>query len=113
MVMETDRYGPRAPLPPPHVADRGSPDRRSYERRQSDRPQAAPGQAVAAAIAICGGLVVMFVFFWALGAIDVRVAVAATVVTVALLLVWLAAFVYRGGQEETLVTKQDRERRGF
>jgi Flp pilus assembly protein TadB len=88
-------------------------DRRSYERRQEVAPQAAPRQAAAAAFAICGGLVVMFVFFWALGAIDVRVAVAATVVTVVLLLVWLGAFVHRGRQEETLMIKHDRERRGF
>jgi hypothetical protein len=89
------------------------PDRRSNERRHEDLPEASPRQAAAAAFAICGGLVVMFVFFWALGAIDVRVAVAATVVTVVLLSVWLGAFVYRDRQEETLVMKQDRERRGF
>lgn len=90
------------------------PDRRAHERRQEDPPPPpAPRLAAAVAIAICGGLVVMFVFFWALGAIDVRIAVAATVVTVVLLLVWLGAFVYRGRQEETLMIKQDRERRGF
>jgi Flp pilus assembly protein TadB len=112
MVTEPQPYEPRA-LPPPQVADRRSPDRRSRERRQDDRPQVAARTAVAAAMAFCGGLVVVFVFFWALGAIDVKVAVTATIVTIVLLLVWLAGVVQRGRQEETLLIRRDRERRGF
>ena len=55
----------------------------------------------------------LFVFFWALGAIDVKDAVAATAVAVVLALVWVAGFVYRRRQEEPLLIRRDRERRGF
>jgi Na+-driven multidrug efflux pump len=69
-------------------------------------------------MAICGGLAVLFVFFWALGAINVEDAVAATIVAVVLAAVWLFGLLYRRRQiEEDLVaqrvSKQDRERRGF
>jgi hypothetical protein len=62
---------------------------------------------------ICGGLFVVFLFFWALGAIDVTDAVAATVVAVMLALVWLGGFLYRRRHEEPPLIRQDRERRGF
>jgi hypothetical protein len=104
------QYDPGA-VPPP-VADRRAPDRRSYDRREEDRAQFAR-TAAAAAMAICGGLAVLFVFFWALGAIDVKDAVAATVVAVVLTLVWLEGFLYRRRQEEPLLIRRDRERRGF
>jgi protein-S-isoprenylcysteine O-methyltransferase Ste14 len=99
------------------VADRRSPERRAYDRRAEDRAQFIR-TAVAAAMAICGGLAVLFVFFWALGAIDVKDAVAATIVAVVLAGVWLAGFLYRRRLiHEDLtaqrVSKQDRERRGF
>jgi Flp pilus assembly protein TadB len=97
---------------PPAVADRRSPERRSYDRRAEDRTQLSR-VAAAAAMAICGGLVVLFLFFWALGAIDVKDAVAATIVAVVLGLVWLAGFLYRRRQEEPLLIRRDRERRGF
>jgi hypothetical protein len=64
-------------------------------------------------MALCGGLFVLFVFFWALGAIDVTDAVAATVVAAVLALVWAAGFVYRRRQQESLLIRRDRERRGF
>jgi Flp pilus assembly protein TadB len=99
-----------APLPP--VTDRRAPERRSFDRREEDRAQLARTGA-AAAMAICGGLFVLFVFFWALGAIDVKDAVAATIVAVVLALVWLAGFLYRRRQEEPLLIRRDRERRGF
>jgi Flp pilus assembly protein TadB len=98
--------------PPPPVADRRAPERRAYDRREEDRAELARTVA-AAAMAICGGLFVLFVFFWALGAIDVKDAVAATVVAVVLALVWLAGFLYRRRQEEPLLIRRDRERRGF
>lgn len=103
--------------PPPPVADRRAPERRSYSRRAEDRAQFAR-VAAAAAMAICGGLAVLFVFFWALGAINVKDAVGATVIAVVLAGVWLAGFLYRRRQVEAdlgarRVVKQDRERRGF
>jgi hypothetical protein len=108
---------PDAGPPPPPVADRRAPERRAYSRRAEDRAQLAR-VAAAAAMSICGGLAVLFVFFWALGAIDVKDAVAATVVAVVLAGVWLAGFLYRRRLVEAdllarRVVKQDRERRGF
>ena len=110
MVTEP-QYDP-AVMPPPPVADRRAPERREYSRREEDRTQLLRTSA-AAAMAICGGLAVLFVFFWALGAIDVKDAVAATIVAVVLALIWLAGFLYRHRQEETLLIRRDRERRGF
>jgi dsRNA-specific ribonuclease len=99
------------------VADRRAPERRSYERRAEDRAEFMR-VAAAAAMAICGGLAVLFLFFWALGAINVKDAVAATVVAAILAAVWLAGLLYRRRHiEQDLVaqrvSKQDRERRGF
>jgi hypothetical protein len=116
MVTEPPHLDPAtAPPPPPplpHVADRRAPERRAYDRREEDGTQFL-STAAAAAMAICGGLFVLFVFFWALGAIDVKDAVAATIVAVALALVWLGGFLYRRRQEESLLIRRDRERRGF
>jgi fatty acid desaturase len=114
MVTEHPQYGaPPPPPPPPPVADRRAPERRSYARRAEDRAQFAR-VAAAAAMAICGGLAILFLFFWALGAIDVKDAVAATIVAVVLALVWVAGFIYRRRQEEAReVIRHDRERRGF
>lgn len=98
--------------PPPPVADRRKPERRSYERPDEQRTDYAR-TAAAAAMSFCGGLAILFVFFWALGAIDVGDAVAATVVAVALALIWLAGFLFRQRQEEPLLIRRDRERRGF
>jgi fatty acid desaturase len=111
MVTEPPQYDPAA-VPPPSVADRRSPERRSYDRREEDRTEFAR-TAAAAAMAICGGLAILFVFFWALGAIDVKDAVAATIVAVVLAGVWLAGFLYRRRQEEPPMIRHDRERRGF
>jgi protein-S-isoprenylcysteine O-methyltransferase Ste14 len=95
------------------VADRRAPERRSYERRAEDRAQFAR-TAAAAAVAICGGLAVVFVFFWALGAIDIKHAAALTIAVCVLALVWLAGFLYRHRQQDTEgVIRRDRERRGF
>jgi Flp pilus assembly protein TadB len=113
MVTEPPQYDPAATPPPlPAVPDRRAPERRAYDRRAEDRAQLAR-TAAAAAMAVCGGLFVLFVFFWALGAIDVKDAVAATIVAVALALVWLTGFLYRRRQEEPPLLRQDRERRGF
>ena len=98
----------------PLVSDRRAPERRS-------RPYGPPRQefefeprtALAAAVAFCGGLVIVFIFFWALGAIDVGEAVATTSIVVLLALVWLAFYLYRSRQEESHVIRRERERRGF
>ena len=109
MVTEPPHYDPAA-LPP--VPDRRAPERRSEPGPVPDRSQLAR-TAAAAAIGICGGLAILFVFFWVLGAIDVKDAVGATIVAVMLAGVWLAAFMYRRRQEEPPMIRHDRERRGF
>ena len=99
--------------PPPPVADRRAPERRSSFERPDEERVDYYRTAAAAAMAFCGGLAILFVFFWALGAIDVGDAVAATIVAVVLALVWLAGYLYRRRQEEPLLIRRDRERRGF
>jgi VIT1/CCC1 family predicted Fe2+/Mn2+ transporter len=106
--MEPSRYEQL----PPAVADRRAPERRSRERTAEDRARLLR-TAAAAAMGICGGLFILFLFFWALGAIDVKDAVAATIVAVVLALIWLTGFLYRRRQEEPPLIRQDRERRGF
>ena len=69
--------------------------------------------ALAAGVAFCGGLVLVFVFFWALGAFDVGDAIATASVVVLLALIWLAFYLYRSRQEETHEIRRERERRGF
>ena len=102
----------REVLPP--VADRRAPERR---KRPFGRPRREleldPRMVLAAGVAFCGGLVLVFVFFWVLGAFDVGDAVAAASVVVLLALVWLAFYLYRSRQEESHVIRRERERRGF
>lgn len=103
--------------PPGPVADRRAPERRSYDRRAEDRAEFIR-VAASAAMAICGGLAILFVFFWALGAIDVKNAVAATVVAVVLAAVWLTGLLYRRrsldvDEDVQRTAKHNRERRGF
>jgi len=98
---------------PPPVADRRRPDRRTGElRRAEDRAQMVR-TAIVAATSICGGLAILFVFFWALGAINVEDAAAAAIAAVVLALVWIAGFVYRHRVESRLGVRHERERRGF
>lgn len=113
----------REPLPPPPlpaVADRRAPEgRRAHPRgRPAPLPPADPPTltrtAAAAALALCGGLAILFLFFWAFGAVDAGDAVVATAVAFVLALVWLGGFLYRRrALEAREVTRRDRERRGF
>jgi Flp pilus assembly protein TadB len=117
MTVQPPGHEPVVPPPPPPVADRRAPERRAYSRRAEDRAQFAR-VAASAAVAICGGLAILFVFFWALGAIDVEEAAGVTVIAVILACVWVAGMLYqrRNIDEDAAaqrVAKQDRERRGF
>jgi hypothetical protein len=94
------------------VADRRAPERRSYDRRAEDRAEFTR-TATAAALAVCGGLALIFIFFWALGAIDVKNAVASTIGACVLAIAWLAGFLYRQRTEAVRLQRHDRERRGF
>jgi NADH:ubiquinone oxidoreductase subunit 3 (subunit A) len=87
-------------------------ERRHMERRSEDREQYLR-VAIAAALAICGGLVVVYLFFWAFGAFSLGQAAAATVVVIVLGLMWLVGVYYRYRTGAKFITRRDRERRGF
>ena len=63
--------------------------------------------------AVCGGLAAIFLFFAAMGAVDLGDAVAATVIAVVWALVWFAGFYYRHRTDAGAAQWRDRERRGF
>jgi fatty acid desaturase len=113
MALEARQHDEAETLP--LVADRRAPERRA---RPYSRPRPEfefePRTALAAAVAFCGGLVVVFIFFWALGAFDVGDAVAAASVAVLLALVWVAFHMYRSRHADSHdVIRRERERRGF
>jgi cbb3-type cytochrome oxidase subunit 3 len=87
-------------------------ERRHMERRAEDREQYLR-VAIAAALAICGGLVVVYLFFWAFGAFSLSQAAAATLVVLVLGLLWLVGVYYRYRTGAKFITRRDRERRGF
>lgn len=87
-------------------------ERREYTRRREDH-HSLPRIAISMLLAICGGLSVVFLFFAAMGAIDIGDAVAATVIAAVMGLVWFAGFYYRHRTDAGRVQWRDRERRGF
>lgn len=91
---------------------RGRSDRRVGPRRKADR-DAQFRSALAMLLALCGGLVVLYVFLAAIGAFDVGDAVIATIMVVALAAVWASAFWYRLRAGALRAQRPDRERRGF
>src|SRR5436305_14896486 len=99
---------------PPVIEERRRvPDRRQGERRAEDQSRYVR-TAVAAAIAICGGLVVVYIFFGIVGSMNFRSAAIASVTAVVLTLVWVAGYWFRHrtagprGPDPSA-----RERRGF
>lgn len=110
------------PAPPTGQERRGG-DRRSTRsmggrrqgpRRTEDRHKMLREMA-ALVIALCGGLAVVYLFFAALGAIDVSEAATTSAIAVALGLIWLAAYAWRlkSHAERTATMRADKERRGF
>jgi Flp pilus assembly protein TadB len=87
-------------------------DRRGALRRDADRRERLREMA-AFTIAFCGGLAVLYVFFVAIGTINIGDAAVATAIAVALALVWLVGFWRRLRTEASMVQRPDRERRGF
>ena len=90
--------------------DRG--DRRGAVRREADRAERLREMA-AFAIAMCGGLAVLYLFFVAIGTIDIGEAAVATGAAVVLALIWLVGFWRRMRTNALVVQRPDRERRGF
>jgi hypothetical protein len=113
------------PPPPPGVQppsagapgpERRAEERAGYLRRTEDREILARERvraAVAALMAVCGGLAVVFLFFAAMGAVDLGDAVAATIIALVLALIWLSGFLYRQRTGAVRLQRPDRERRGF
>ncbi|MEA2444533.1 MAG: hypothetical protein QOJ12_1825 [Thermoleophilales bacterium] len=100
----------RQPAPVP--ARRPRLDRRAFTRRAEDHGQLLRA-TVSMLLAICGGLAVVFLFFAALGAVNLKDALAATVIALVMGGVWFAGFYYRHRTQATRVQWRDRERRGF
>lgn len=88
------------------------PDRRAYSRREEDHGNLLR-TVVSLLLAVCGGFAVIFLFFAAMGAVDLGDAIVATVIAVVLGLVWFAGFYYRHRTQAGRVQWRDRERRGF
>ncbi|MEA2475512.1 MAG: hypothetical protein QOE06_3427 [Thermoleophilaceae bacterium] len=103
---------------PPVVEERRRvPDRRQSERRAEDRNRYVRN-AAAAAVAVCGGLSIVYLFFAALGAIDIADALVATAIAIVMGLVWLGGYLVRHretttGPEAAVSDRAGRERRGF
>src|SRR3954447_10164046 len=91
---------------------RSTGDRRSAARREADRAERLR-ELAAFAIAMCGGLAVLFLFFVVIGTVDVGSAITATAVAVILALIWLWFFSRRMKTDALRVQRPDRERRGF
>ncbi|MDQ1681058.1 MAG: hypothetical protein QOI42_1917 [Frankiaceae bacterium] len=87
-------------------------DRRSGLRREADRRDRMREMA-AFAIAVCGGLAVLYVFFVIIGTVNVGDAAIATIAAVLLACIWLFGFWRRMKTDSSMVTRPDRERRGF
>lgn len=96
----------------PHP-DRRQTDRRGFERREEDR-QRRFRDVAATVFALCGALVVIYLFFAALGAVDLGQAAIASGIAILLAVIWLVGFWQRrvrGGG--AIAQRPDRERRGF
>jgi hypothetical protein len=99
--------------PPVFEERRQTPDRRQGSRRAEDREHFLRIGA-AAATAVCGGLVVIYLFFGAIGAVDLTDAAAATLVAVVMAAVWIGGYWYRQRNTDPRGNNPlDRERRGF
>ena len=87
-------------------------ERRGGLRREADRRERMRDMA-AFTFAVCGGLVVLYVFFVVIGAINIGDAAVATGGAVVLSLIWLLGFWRRLQTGAAMVQRPDRERRGF
>jgi hypothetical protein len=86
--------------------------RRRAPRRAADRSKLLRDMA-SLVFALCGGLAVVYLFFAAFGAIDFDEAITASVIALALGLVWMIGFGYRLRHHADRAQRGDRERRGF
>ena len=110
-----------SPTAPPGGGERRTEDRRSTmsiggrrqaPRRSEDRAKLLRDMA-ALVFALCGGLAVVYLFFAALGAIDVSEAATASAIALGLGLVWMLGFGIRIRSQAFRAQRSDKERRGF
>lgn len=106
---------------PPSGGERRSEDRRSTPelggrrqapRRAADRARVLRNMA-ALVFALCGGLAVVYLFFAALGAIDIGEAATASLIALGLGVVWMLGYGVRLRNQAFRATRADKERRGF
>jgi hypothetical protein len=117
-----DEQQTTAPQPAaPPDAERRTSDRRSTAglggrrqapRRAADRARLLRNMA-SLVFALCGGLAIVYLFFAAIGAIDLGEAVTASVIALGLGLVWMIGFGWRIRSQAFRAQRADRERRGF
>src|SRR5438270_12613648 len=80
--------------PPVFEERRRVPDRRQFERRREDSSRYIR-TAVAAAVAICGALVVVYIFFGVVGSMKFADAAVASGTAIVLAVVWVAGYWFR------------------
>ena len=105
-------FEPQSATPPPPPPPPPTGERRAHTRRDEDRSELLR-TVVATLIAVCGGLAAIYLFFAAMGAVDLGDAVVATIIAIVMGLIWLGAFYYRQRNNAGRVQWRDRERRGF
>jgi len=86
---------------------RGSVGRRAEDHRRYLRSLAATF------LSFCGALAVMYLFVGLIGAVDFADAAVASGIAIGLALLWLAGAYQRARTGAGVVTRPDRERRGF
>jgi hypothetical protein len=95
------------------TGERRGGERRSGSRREEDRREQRVRTAYAAAWAIVGAIVVLYLFFSMVGTVDPSDAVAASIVVLVLAIAWIAHAWRRLYLPHGHVSRPDRERRGF
>jgi hypothetical protein len=88
-------------------------DRREGAQRRFEDRYRRFRDIAATLIAFCGGLVVLFLFFAAIGAVNLGDAIAFTIASIVLTCIWLLGVYQRFRTGGAFVTRPDRERRGF
>jgi len=102
--------------PPVFEDRRRNPDRRRLEHSSIEDESRYLRLGAAAGVAICGGLVVVYPFFAAIGSVDLGAAAAASITVLGLACIWFAGYWWRhrsAGDGVQSVGGRERERRGF
>jgi hypothetical protein len=88
---------------------RAGPPRRYEDRHDRFR------EIAATLLAFSGGLAILFLFFAAIGAVDLGEATGLAIAALVFALIWLVGvwIRHRAGESTERVTRADRERRGF